>query len=160
MRFLFLTLTILAAMTPTSVAQAAGVGVKPSRLELDGVFLGMTRAEILVTNVEESPALYEVSFDDFPAALVEPMVFRLEAGANQLVALHLPVRMAGRANYTLSVIARPLAATSLSAATGVKIPVQLTARLAAWQILTLAGVLGLSVGFMVQWKRKSRIRLV
>ena len=109
-----------------SQASAVGVGVKPKEINLDIRAGKQTETEILVVNVSSEPAFYEV----YPDALenkinLEPSNFRLEPDESQIVALKAKINTPGRFGTNLSIVARPVAASSFPAGSGVKVPISI-----------------------------------
>lgn len=107
-------------------AQAVGVGVKPTRLDLSVKAGQELVTEFLVINVAEVPAMYQV----YPDAMideikVDPADFQLEPGSNKIVKIKVEIKNPGRFSTNISVVARPLGAGGLVAASGVKVPIEI-----------------------------------
>jgi len=115
---------LLSSLLLINSAQAVGVGVKPKEIDLTVKIGKETVTEFLVMNVSDQPAIYQI----YPDALEEeiklgPSDFRLEPGASQIVKATVTINNPGRFSTNISVVARPLGATGLVAASGVKVPI-------------------------------------
>jgi len=121
-------------------AWAVGVGVKPKEINLDLRAGKEVETEILVVNVSDEPAFYEVYLDAFENNInIEPSNFRLESSESQIVSLKVKINTPGRFGTNLSVVARPVAALGIPAGSGVKVPVDIVVSgLPVWWII--AGV--------------------
>lgn len=109
------------------LAHAVGVGVKPDKIDIDITIGKETETEILVINVSSQPAIYQI----YPDALeknitVSPNEFQLDPKGTQAVKVTIKINTPGKFATNLSVVARPLAAGGLVAASGVKIPITIT----------------------------------
>jgi hypothetical protein len=105
-------------------ALAVGVGVKPKDLNLKIQAAQQTVTEILVMNVSNEPAIYQVYPDGLEKNIkIGPTDFRLEPGDSQIVKIIVKINNPGRFSTNISVIGRPLANAGLAAASGVKVPI-------------------------------------
>lgn len=108
-------------------ALAVGVGVKPDKIDLNITAGKETQTEILVINVAEQPAIYEIYLDALEKNItISPNEFQLDPDATQIVKLNIKINSLGKFATNLSVVARPLSAGGLTAASGVKIPLTVT----------------------------------
>ncbi len=108
--------------------QAVGVGVKPKAINLSVPVGRETTTEFLVINVAAEPAIYQV----YPDALVDevkisPTDFQLDPGASKIIKATVKIKSPGLFGTNISVVARPLGAGGLAAASGVKLPLSITA---------------------------------
>jgi len=104
--------------------QAVGVGVKPKEIDLTVKIGRETVTEFLVMNVSDQPAIYQVYPDALEGEIkLGPSDFRLEPGGSQIVKASIIISGPGRYSTNISVVARPLGATGLVAASGVKVPI-------------------------------------
>ena len=107
---------------------AVGVGVKPKEIDLNVRVGQQVATEILVINISKEPALYSVSADALEDdIIISPQDFKLEADTNRLVTISVKMKTPGRFATNISVVARPLGAGGLTAASGVKLPLTITA---------------------------------
>ena len=127
-------------MLPFFGARAAGVSVKPKELNVNAQFGKVVEAAVLITNVGDEPVLYQVYSDLYQKNIViSPTDFQLEAGGSREVAIKTKMWRNGKYDFNLSVVARPLNASGLIAATGVKIPIKLT--VSGWYFWGLAALM-------------------
>lgn len=145
----------------TSV-QAVGVGVKPKEIDLSVKIGEETVAEFLVMNVSDQPAIYQVYPDAMNEEIkVGPTDFRLEPGASQIVTGKVTIKSPGRFNTNISIVARPLNAAGLVAASGVKLPITIVVSgfPLLWSII-LIGVVCLVLIFTLLLKqRKKKLKI-
>ena len=156
---LFITFSLLLGQS----AQAVGVGVKPKEINLPVKVGRETVTEFLVINVAQEPAIYQI----YPDALedeikIEPTDFQLESGGNQLVKAKIIIKTPGRFSTNISVVARPLGVGGLATASGVKIPVTITASgIPLWWLilgLMIACLLIIFTVLLIKKKGKSPVR--
>lgn len=138
---------------------AVGIAVKPKEINLNVTVGRQTETEILVINISEEPAMYQV----YPDALLEvitvtPADFRLEPNGNQIVNIIVKAKKPGRFATNISAIARPVGAGGLPTASGVKVPITIIASgILLWRL-----ILGIFVGiclliiFIVKLKKRSK----
>jgi hypothetical protein len=132
-------------------ALAVGVVVKPSRLEISGRMLSPSAKEILVINNTAEPAIYKVYPDSYRSQIsAAPAEFQLAGNESRIVNISAKFNWPGERRLNISVVGRPLGASELAAASGVKIPVTLT--VAGWGqfwlflvLISLCLVLGFAV---------------
>lgn len=139
------------------LAGAVGIGVKPKELNLKVVVGRETETEILVTNAGEEPALYQVYPDGLIGKIaVQPTDFRLEPNGSQIIKVIVRVRSPGKLTTNLSVIARPFSSSGFSAATGVKVPINIEASGIPWWWVVLGTIISvcLLVLFVIRLKKK------
>lgn len=109
-------------------AYAIGVGVKPEKINLDVKVGQNTKTEILVINVAPQPAIYQIYPDGLEKEItISPNAFQLDPNGTQIVQVAVQINTPGKFVTTLSIVARPLGAGGLTAASGVKMPVIITA---------------------------------
>lgn len=140
-------------------AHAVGVGVKPDKIDL-GIIVGKyTETEILVINVASQPAIYQIYPDGLEKNItVSPNEFQLDPQATQLVKVTVKINIPGKFATNLSVVARPLAAGGLSAASGVKIPITITTLGSLfWWIALGILIFSLVVFFLVKKKTSKNL---
>lgn len=123
-KYLISAIIILSLILLPSITQSASVGVKPSQLNLELQTGKEIQSQILIINVEQQPAIYQIYPDDFAGNIKpSPSEFRLEANATQIVDLKIKFNNPGSYVTNLSVIAKPLTASNLAVSSGVKVPV-------------------------------------
>lgn len=123
MIFLLIALACLFLVNPV---YAIGLGVKPTEINLKVVIGKPTETELLVMNVTNQPAYYQVYPDAFAdQIMVGPTDFRLEPETSQIIKVKINPKNPGRFATNISIVARPLDAAGLSAASGVKVPITL-----------------------------------
>lgn len=146
-------LVLLSLLFSQSV-QAVGVGVKPDKIDISITAGKETQTEILVMNVASQPAIYEI----YPDALeknitISPNEFQLDPNATQIVKVTVKINTPGKFATNLSVVARPLAVGGLAAASGVKIPVTITASgIPFWWIILGIVIVGLAISLVARKK--------
>ena len=107
---------------------AVGIGIKPIRLDLN-VSLGKeVKTEILVINVSDEPAVYQLRPDSFVGEIkISPDSFILQPAENQLVEVAVKMRSSGLFLTNISAVARPLGGSGgFSAGSGIKIPITIS----------------------------------
>lgn len=135
----YICLLFLSLIYCRTEAGAAGIGIKPDKINISGAAGKALSQEILVFNAGEAPGMYVLSPDDeMDLIAIEPKEFVLEAGAERLVKITAKSYFPKTANTAISVISRPLDASGFSAAAGVKIPFQARYYLSRTQIIILA----------------------
>lgn len=128
---------IFSVFIPYSSTQAVGMSIKPKELVVELKAGYRETTELLVTNTGEEPILYQVNPDKYiKNTIVYPADFRLEPNGSQALTIKFKKIWPGQFNYDISVVARPLNVSGISAATGIKVPVKL--RVSAWFIKYLA----------------------
>ena len=136
---------------------AVGIGVRPTAVNLN-VRAGKTvETEILVMNVSDQPALYQVYLDGLQDSVrVSPSDFQLEPQASQLITLSITVQRPGRFATNISAVARPLSASGLPAASGVKVPLTITASGIPlwWLIFGIGFTVCLVIFFMLKFRKR------
>ncbi|MFA6410718.1 MAG: hypothetical protein WCW26_04050 [Candidatus Buchananbacteria bacterium] len=148
----------------TNSALAIGVGVKPKEINLQAIVGREVISEFLVVNVSKEPAYYQIYADGLEKEIkLEPTDFRLEPDGSQIVKVKVNLKMPGRFNTNISVVARPLAGTGLAAASGVKIPITIVVSVWLWWVGLIAALLVacLGLGFGVKLliaKRNNRLK--
>ncbi len=123
MKYLIIFFSIFFLLAGNS-AYAVGIGVKPKSLDLN-VSLGKeVKTELLIINVSEEPAIYQLYPDSFKKEIkIIPSDFTLEPSANQLVQVSVKMKRPGLFRSNISAVARPLGSGGFSAGSGVKIPI-------------------------------------
>ncbi len=105
---------------------ALSVGVKPKEFNLEAKIWRTTEAEMLVFNTGKEPSLYQVFPDGLESEIkIIPSDFRLEANGSQVIKIIIKPKTTGKLFTNISVVAHPLAADGLAAASGIKVPVSL-----------------------------------
>jgi len=166
-------LLILVLLLPSSQAQAAGIGVVPSKLELEASPLGSATTSINVLNSSSKKALYQVYIEgDCESWLgITPTEFILEPQGSQeiMITLSPPLTASGEHDVSVCIVAlTPV--SELNVGCGVKIPthIKITAPppLAAVGIdvstpplLGIGGgtVIGIVTGILLWRKRRSHV---
>jgi len=139
------------------MVRAVGMAVKPERLTLDTVIGRTITAPLLVINVTDEPALYRV----YPAShvntiSVSPNEFLLLPGEQKTVSVTVQTFMPKAISTDIAVVARPLAATNIATASGIKIPLYVMVRVALWHVGVVTAIVGCAlVMISVRWKKKS-----
>ena len=128
MKKIFLSLFIIIIfLLPFLGVDAASISVKPKEVNIDAKFGKIAEEKILITNVGDEPALYKVYPDLYEKnAVISPADFQLEAGGSREVTVKVKMWRNGKYDFNLSIVARPLNVSGLTAAAGVKIPVKLS----------------------------------
>src|SRR3989344_6626585 len=155
-KFYFLLAVVVFYCCNVVAVSALGVGVKPKEINLDIQVNKKIETEILVMNVAQEPALYQV----YPDALedeikIYPENFQLGPEGSQIVKVVVEIRNPGKFATNLSIVARPPGAGGLPTATGVKVPITISAAgLNLWRF-ALAVVIGicLLMIFVVKLKK-------
>ncbi len=120
-------LLIIIILLPFFGARAASISVKPKNLSINAQSGKVAEAVILVTNVGDEPTLYQVYPDLYQKnIIISPADFQLEAGGNREVIIKTKMWRNGKYDFDLSIVARPLNASGMIAAAGVKVPVGIT----------------------------------
>lgn len=140
---------------------AIGVGVKPKQIDLQVSSGQETSTEFLVVNVGSEPASYQVYPDGLQSSLkLAPTDFRLEPDGSQIVKVTANFKSPGRFATNISIVARPLAAGGLAAASGVKLPINVV--VSGWPgwllVLGAAIVLCLAAFFVVKLRNNKKIK--
>jgi hypothetical protein len=153
MRRLIIFSVIVWALVFTTNAQASGVAVKPSKIEISSAIGQSASASFLVINIDSAPALYVIKAESFSRLIsIKPDSFQLEPGENRLVTVEAISVLPYVFDTNISIVSKALAADSLSASAGVKLPIAVKIILSPWQ---LGIVLTLLVLFsLVFWRRK------
>ncbi|MBI3291127.1 hypothetical protein HYZ76_02480 [Candidatus Falkowbacteria bacterium] len=106
------------------IVWAVGLAVKPNQINLAENVNNQILSEFLVINISDEPALYQVYADELKEKIVlKPADFKLDPGQSQIVSLEAFINRPGTFSSNISIIARPLGAGGLSAASGMKLPV-------------------------------------
>lgn len=152
-------LMIIFWLLPGQSVWAVGVGVKPKEINLQIQTGKEVITEFLVINVSQEPALYQVYPDGLQKQIqLEPIDFQLEPDGSQIVKAKVIAKTPGRFSTNISVVARPLGAGGLTAASGVKVPITIIASGLPWWWLVLGGVIIFClIGFFVVILRKRKI---
>lgn len=111
-------------------ANASGVKVNPSKLEIAVKINESVSREITVTNPTSDVQIFKVYPDDFSDIIkVDPSSFTLEAGTEKTVTITVEIKgdtnNSGTLNTDISVVAKPLAETGFQTNAGVKIPLSI-----------------------------------
>ena len=117
---------------------AASIGVKPENIELSGSVGKVLTQEILIFNAGTTPGAYVLSADDLKTIHIEPHEFVLETGAERLVSISTRKYLPKNIKTNISVVSRPLDANGLTAAAGVKIPLQILCYFSQIQVIVIA----------------------
>ncbi|MFA5659727.1 MAG: hypothetical protein WC900_10655 [Oscillospiraceae bacterium] len=126
-------LVVASSLLFGSSAQAVGIGVKPKKIDLNVVLGKEIKTEILIINVSDEPAMYQVYPDSLKQEIkVSPSDFTLDPSASQLVEIKVKMKSPGLFATNISAVARPLGSGGLVAASGVKIP--FTASVSGWPV--------------------------
>ena len=112
-------------------AQAAGIQVSPSRLDINVAGGKDTSVKIVVANPTTDVQIFEIYPDEFTQIIsANPASFSLEAGSRKTVKIIINSKSAreesGTISTSLSVLGKPLADSRLQANTGIKIPLTVT----------------------------------
>ena len=105
---------------------AVGVGADPSFLDLMLKRGQPQEVEILVYNISQEAAIYQIFPDQLNDWIkAEPANFRLESGENRVVKIKVLAEKAGKKETNISLLAAPLDRGGFSISSGIKIPVKL-----------------------------------
>ena len=128
MKIFIFSLIISLSLLIANSAGALGIGVKPDKLELEVKVGEIKEVEILVSNIGDKPTFYKVYPDDLEKSIsVKPAEFRLEPNGSRKVRVNIEAKKQGNFNTNLSVVAYPPEARDLTTASGVKVPLTITA---------------------------------
>lgn len=110
------------------LAQASGIKVSPSRIDIITEINKPMSGELIVVNPTADVQIFEIYPDEFPEIIkANPASFTLEAGAKKTVAVTAYPAAAENVSRVLrtdlSVVGKPLIKTRLQTNTGVKIPI-------------------------------------
>ncbi len=144
---------------------AVGLSVKPKEIRLLAKTGQVSESEFLVMNIEDQPALYRIYADSLVANInLAPTEFTLAAGENQTVKLSAMFKNPGTFSTNISIVARPLGASGLVAASGVKLSVMAEVYgLAVWLkivfiILAVCFPVSFGVTLIIYLKKLRRIK--
>ncbi|MCX6785390.1 MAG: hypothetical protein NTZ18_00880 [Candidatus Komeilibacteria bacterium] len=114
---------LLAVAVP---AAAAGISVKPDRLNFI-MPAGQTATQnLVVENISASPVIFNLYFDELTGQLkVEPDNFRLEVGQKRQIKVTASPAAEGLLATNLSIVAQDLDRRAFNVAAGVKVPIVL-----------------------------------
>ena len=126
--YTILFLLAIAMLIIPNATEALGIGVKPDKIDLEVKVGEIKEAKILVSNIGDKPAFYKVYPDSLDKEVtIKPTEFRLEPNGSQWVSINAEFKQQGNFNTSLSVVAYPPEAKSLTTASGVKVPLTITA---------------------------------
>ena len=116
-----------------------GLAVTPSELKFVQTALESSWAKLSVRNASDEVTLFEVYPDDFESIVrASPSSFILEAGEKREGQIRSSFRQSGQYRTDISVLARPIAASSFNAAGGMKIPLTVSvSQASSWRLLAL-----------------------
>ena len=136
-------LLAIAMLIIPNATEALGIGVKPDRLDLEVKVGEEKEAKILVSNIGDKPAFYKVYPDSLEKeVIIKPTEFRLEPNGSQSIKVNVLMKKQGNFSTSLSVVAYPPEARSLTMASGVKLPIIITASgFPLWLILLGVGII-------------------
>ncbi len=118
----FLLLAILFFVPLTT--HATGISVRPQKLEIESSFGREVIGEILIDNISDEPAIYNVYPDDYiDNVQVSPNEFQLQPSESRIIELKTKMWLNGKYCFDLSIVSRSLNSTSMSVVAGVKLPV-------------------------------------
>jgi hypothetical protein len=162
MKYLLSLMAVLLTAIPT--AQASGLQVSPSRLELTAAHFSGKGQELTVANPTQEALLLQITTDEFEDLIeISQKSLVLEAGARKTVAISVnPETAVDYAQSTLStnlsIVARPLADSGVAINTGIKLPLTVSlqagngAKITPGSIAALAGaILAFLVGLSWLW---------
>lgn len=119
-------LLLVVIIFPIWSVSAAGVSVRPEKLEFVLSSGQNGKGEILVDNKSNEPVLYQVYPDKKENNfIISPSEFQLQPGEAKLVEIETEFWMLGEQDVYLSIVSRSLNATNMSATAGVKLPVHI-----------------------------------
>ncbi len=119
---IILSLTLLIAGT----AVAAGISVKPNRLNFTLPARQEQTKAIVVENISDRPVIYNLYVDELADQIyLSPVNFRLEVGQSRQVKIKANPVQAGLFATNLSIVTQDLDRRSFNVATGVKVPIVL-----------------------------------
>ena len=118
-------------------AQAVGLQVTPSEIQIQSYSGQLGEKEIIVKNPSTDVGLFEIYPDDFESQILfEPSSFTLESGESRSVLIKTKFRDAGIFKTNISVVVKPFSENTLNAAGGLKIPISVeNKKTASTQIL-------------------------
>lgn len=155
---LVIVIMIAAGFLPGLKAQAVGLAVKPTKIDMLAVWGQETTKDLLVANTTNEPAAYRVYPDEYENIIsVNPKDFRLLPNESQIVSLSVKARNLISRTTNISIVAQPLSGGSLKISSGVKIPLVMTVKSDFWRrsVLALLVTACLAVIFVVLLRRKS-----
>jgi len=134
----------------TAKVSAMGVGLSPTSLDLIVGNDGLARAELTISNPSQEAGLFTVAADDYADWFIfQPSELRLDPQSQQKVKVLVKPNQTGRYASNLSILAYPLDTRSFKAASGVKVPFNLTVQVLpslvwhyylGWGLLLLAAI--------------------
>jgi P pilus assembly chaperone PapD len=127
MKYFFSTLIIGMLVTAPFSAFALGLSVSPSRIDMKVAVDATKEQKIIVVNTSDDVALFDVYPDEMARMIgVSPSSFTLEAGEEKAVQLEVSSEDEGIYSTNISVVARALSDSVVSASGGVKVPLTIT----------------------------------
>lgn len=128
MKKIFLLFFLLCLFKAPFQAIAAGISVTPSSLIYYLPVKTKVIQKLAVENSFTNPQIYEVYSDELSDLVaISPASFRLEPGERQEVQIIVTAKNSGNFATFISVMAADINRQQFNAATGVKIPLQITA---------------------------------
>ena len=154
---LFIFLLFFCCLLSPPSALAVSVGVKPKEFNLKVAAGKRTEAKLLIINTGKEPAFYKAYPDNFKnRIIIKPADFRLDPGNSQIVAVNIRFWRPGEFITDLSVAARPLRSSGLAAASGVKIPIIISASAPPFWIGGIFLMVCLLVFFMIKFRKERK----
>ncbi|MBU1038916.1 hypothetical protein KKC17_01625 [Patescibacteria group bacterium] len=150
---LFFISLVLFGLAPEVLAM--GLGVSPTSLTIATNHQGLAKTELVISNPSAEVGLFTIAADEYADWFVfQPAELRLDPKSQQRVNLIIKPNKVGRYASNLSILAYPLDNRSFNAASGIKVPFNLTVvnlPTSQWQyylgwgllLLALAGAVGL-----------------
>lgn len=150
-------------------ADASGVKVNPSKLEIAVKANESISEEIIVTNPTSDVQIFKAYPDDFPDIIkVNPASFTLEAGTDKKVNIAISAigdqKPLGVFKTNISVVAKPLAETQFEANAGVKIPISITIAesgsprpISKWEYYAYVFAASIGAGGITHFLRRKRM---
>jgi hypothetical protein len=133
---------------------ATAVSVKPQKLEITSYPVQESTGEILIANISNEPAIYEVYPDSYVKNIkINPKEFRLAPGETQIVKVVSRFWLNGQYEFDLSIVSRSLNSVSVATAAGVKLSVVVfVAGRIIWTVLLGIIILLLVISYWVRKK--------
>jgi len=160
---LFLILTCFFLLLTIKSVMAIGVGVKPKELNIKTEIGKAAAEEILIINPSDEPAFYSVSADNLKRKIaISPVDFLLEPNSSRIAVVIVKSWIPCKFNDNISVVSRPVNHTGLTAASGVKVPIVITAMDIPFWWIILEIVIGscLIIFFMVKLRKKRNNKII
>ena len=117
--------TIFIFLSTTSIAQAVGVSVTPSKILLNAQVNQPIKTQISIKNPSGVVGIYDVYPDEYLDIIkITPSSFTLEAGEFKTVELAIKPQTSEIFTTNISIVAQPLSPRDFQANSGLKVPLE------------------------------------